>query len=111
EGEGADRDRGDLHRQPEDDPLSLRIREVEEGPYIPVHAERQFQDMGDELRRPEGHGLFCMGAGLVSPQIVVGSVVDSADLLESAQALLPTRDIDVTPTVDCTLLLVEPRGA
>src|SRR5205823_13852687 len=94
-----------------DDPLSLRIREVEEGPYIPVHAERQFQDMRDELRRPEGHGLLCMGPGLVSLEIVVRSVVDSADLLESSQALLPNLDIEMDLVVERTFLLVELREA
>src|SRR5438445_13727429 len=67
--------------------------------------------MGDELRRAEGHGLLGMGPGLVSLQIVVGSVVDSADLLESSQALLPNLDIEVDLVVERTCLLIERRAA
>ena len=52
-----------------------------------------------------------MGPGLVSLQIVVRSVVDSADLLESAQALLPNLDIEVDLVVERTFLLVELREA
>src|SRR6267378_3604840 len=65
--------------------------------------------MGDEFRRAEGHGLFCMGPGLVSFEIVVRPVVDSADLLESPQALLPNLDIEVDLVVEGTFLFVELR--
>src|SRR2546429_5102200 len=78
---------------------------------MPVDAERQFQDMGYELRRAERHGLRGMGPGLMALQIVVRSVVDSADLLESAQALLPNLDIEVDLVVERTFLLVELREA
>src|SRR5437867_2459356 len=94
EGEDADAHGCEPRREPQDDPFAFAVRKVEQGPNVAVHAEGQFEDMGNEPRSVEGDGLLRVRHGLVTLQVVVRPVVDAADLLESAEALLFHLDVE-----------------
>src|SRR2546425_429056 len=67
--------------------------------------------MGNEPRSVDGDGLLRVRHGLVTLQVVVRPVVDAADLLESAEALLFHMNVEVELVVKRALLLIELRKA
>src|SRR5213594_4079449 len=95
EGKDADAHRRQPRRESQDDPLILAVRQVEQGPHVAVDAKGQFEDMRDEFRSFEGDGLLRVRHRLVTFQVVIRPVVDAADLLESAEALLSHLDVEV----------------
>src|SRR5256884_3483243 len=111
EGEDADAHGREPRREPQDDPFAFAVRKVEQGPNVAVHAKGQFEDMGNEPRSVEGDGLLRVRHGLVTLQVVVRPVVDAADLLESAEALLFHLDVEVDLVVKRALLPIQLRKA
>src|SRR2546427_51367 len=103
----ADAQGREPRRESQDDPLAFAVRQVEQGPHVAVHAKGQFEDMGNEPRSVEGDGLLRVRHGLVTLQVVVRPVVDAADLLEPAEALLFHLDVEVDLVVKRALLLIE----
>src|SRR3989441_2148599 len=111
EGKDADAHGREPRWESQDDPLALAVRKVQQGPHVAVHAKGQFEDMGNEPRSVEGDGLLRVRHGLVTLQVVVRPVVDAADLLEPAEALLFHLDVEVDLVVKRALLLIELRKA
>src|SRR5947199_9106995 len=111
EGEDADAHGREPRREPQHDPFAFAVRKVEQGPNVAVHAKGQFEDMGNEPRSVEGDGLLRVRHGLVTLQVVVRPVVDAADLLESAEALLFHLDVEVNLVVKRALLPIQLRKA
>src|SRR6266545_7371936 len=109
-----EREYGDGHGreprgEPQDQPVPLGEGEIEEGPHVPVDAERQLEDVRHELRCAERHGLLGVRACLVAFQVVVRAVMDAADLAEAAEALLPDLDVEMDLVVERSFLLIEFR--
>ena len=50
EGENGDPDRREPRRQPQNRSLPFVERQVEERPHVAIDAEREFEDVGHELR-------------------------------------------------------------
>src|SRR2546425_8933916 len=111
EGKDADAHGREPRWESQDDPLALAVRKVQQGPHVAVHAKGQFEDMGNEPRSVEGDGLLRVRHGLVTLQVVVRPVVDAADLLESAEALLFHLDVEVDLVVKRALLPIQLRKA
>src|SRR5436309_14278222 len=109
EGEDADAYGREPRREPQDDPFAFAVRKVEQGPNVAVHAKGQFEDMGNEPRSVEGDGMLRVAHGLVTLQLVVRLVVDAADLLESAEALLSHLDVEVNLVLQRELVPIQRR--
>src|SRR5256886_9874204 len=111
EGKDADAHRRQTRTESQDNPLIFGVRQIEQGPHVAVHSKGQFEDMRDEFRSFEGDGLLRVRHRLVTFQVVIRPVVDAADLLESAEALLSHLDVEVDLVVKRAFFLIELRKA